>query len=86
MPALKLPLALCLVFLLTLASIVFANNGYTHFVFTLVALATIVGVGLNILYGLTGLISFGHIAFYAIGSYCCALQMLQGVNFFLALF
>jgi branched-chain amino acid transport system ATP-binding protein len=86
MPALKLPPALCLIFLLILTSIVIANNGYTHFIFTLVALATIVGVGLNILYGLTGLISFDHIAFYAIGSYCCALLLLQGVNFFLALF
>lgn len=76
---------LSVIFLCALAGIFQANNGYTHFVFTLVAITTIVGVGLNILYGLTGLISFGHIAFYAIGAYCCALLMLQGVHFFLAM-
>ncbi|MFK7992892.1 MAG: ATP-binding cassette domain-containing protein [Granulosicoccus sp.] len=81
-----MPFVLCALFLVVLAGILTASNGYTHFIFTLVSLSTLVGVGLNILYGLTGLISFGHIAFYAIGSYSCALLMLQGVNFFLALF
>ena len=79
------PFVLCALLLLVLISIQSVSNGYTHFVFTLVAITTIVGVGLNVLYGLTGLISFGHIAFYAIGSYSCALLMLQGVNFFLAM-
>lgn len=81
-----MPLVLCAVFLLAVAAIFSVTNGYTLFVFTLVAITTIVGVGLNVLYGLTGLISFGHIAFYAIGAYTCALLMLQGVHFFLALF
>lgn len=85
MTPVKLPLVLCVILVLVVAGIVSADNGYTHFVFTLVAISTIVGVGLNILYGLTGLISFGHIAFYAIGAYSCALLMLHGISFFVAL-
>ena len=85
MTPVKMPLFLSAILTLVVAGIVYADNGYTHFVFTLVAIATIVGVGLNVLYGLTGLISFGHVAFYAIGAYCCALLMLQGMNFFVAL-
>ena len=80
-----MPLTLCAIFVAVLVGIYSISNGYTHFVFTLVALGTIVGVGLNVLYGLTGLISFGHIAFYAIGAYSCGLLILQGVNFFLAM-
>ena len=45
------------------------GDGYTPFVLALVALATIVGVGLNILVGLTGQVSIGHVGFYAIGAY-----------------
>ncbi|MFK7859361.1 MAG: ATP-binding cassette domain-containing protein [Granulosicoccus sp.] len=80
-----MPLWLAALFLVVVYCLFSIANGYTHFVFTLVAITTIVGVGLNILYGLTGLLSFGHIAFYAIGSYTCALLMLQGVNFFMAM-
>ena len=45
------------------------GDGYTPFVLALVALTTIVGVGLNILVGLTGQVSIGHVGFYAIGAY-----------------
>jgi branched-chain amino acid transport system permease protein len=57
----------------------------------LVALATIVGVqvlltlGLNFHYGLTGLVNFGHVAFYALGAYASALLTLAGVPFLPAL-
>jgi branched-chain amino acid transport system permease protein len=52
-----------------------------------VALATIVGIqvfltlGLNFHYGLTGLVNFGHVAFYALGAYASALLTLAGVGF-----
>jgi ABC-type branched-subunit amino acid transport system ATPase component/ABC-type branched-subunit amino acid transport system permease subunit len=58
---------------------------FTTFVLGLVALATIVGVGLNILVGLTGQVSIGHIGFYAIGGYSVAILTLHGVNFWAAL-
>ena len=51
----------------------------------LVALTTIVGVGLNVLLGLTGQMSFGHVGFYAIGAYTVAILTLKGVSFWLAL-
>jgi branched-chain amino acid transport system ATP-binding protein len=62
-----------------------AGEGYTPFVLALVALAAIVGAGLNILVGLAGQVSIGHIGFYAIGAYAVAVLTLQGVNFWLAL-
>ncbi|WP_249672905.1 branched-chain amino acid ABC transporter ATP-binding protein/permease [Pseudomonas abieticivorans] len=56
----------------------FVLDSYSLLVFTLCALATVVGVGLNILIGLSGQISFGHIAFYALGAYLSALLTLAG--------
>ena len=55
---------------LTAAALLFAakSDGYTPFVLALVALTAVVGVGLNILVGLTGQISLGHVGFYAIGA------------------
>lgn len=56
----------------------------------LVAIATIVGVqilltlGLNFHYGLTGLVNFGHVAFYALGAYASAILTLAGVPFLAA--
>jgi ABC-type branched-subunit amino acid transport system ATPase component/ABC-type branched-subunit amino acid transport system permease subunit len=48
-------------------------NGYYVFVLANVALFAIVGVGLNVLLGLTGQMSFGHVGFYAIGAYTVAI-------------
>ncbi|MFI8481315.1 ATP-binding cassette domain-containing protein [Pseudomonas sp. NPDC078700] len=54
-------------------------DSYSLLVFTFCALTVVVGVGLNILIGLSGQISFGHIAFYAIGAYVCALLTMAQV-------
>jgi branched-chain amino acid transport system ATP-binding protein len=51
---------------LTLAALGFAiakADGYQIFIIALVGLTAIVGIGLNVLLGLTGQISFGHVAF-----------------------
>lgn len=48
-------------------------NGYFVFVIAGVAMLAICGVGLNLLIGLTGQISFGHVGFYAIGAYSVAI-------------
>ncbi len=37
------------------------------------ALTAIVGIGLNVLIGLAGQVSFGHVGFYAIGAYTVAI-------------
>ncbi|MET0471146.1 MAG: branched-chain amino acid ABC transporter ATP-binding protein/permease [Xanthobacteraceae bacterium] len=61
------------------------SDGYTPFVLALVALTAVVGVGLNILLGLTGQVSLGHVGFYAIGAYTVAILTLKGVDFWIAL-
>ena len=63
----------------------FLLDSYSLLVFTLCVLTALVGIGLNILMGLSGQISFGHIAFYAIGAYVSALLLMNGVPFILAI-
>jgi branched-chain amino acid transport system permease protein len=52
-----------------------------------IAIATVVGIqvlltlGLTFHYGLTGLVNFGHVAFYALGAYASALLTLAGAPF-----
>ncbi|MDP2074686.1 branched-chain amino acid ABC transporter ATP-binding protein/permease [Hydrogenophaga sp.] len=59
-------------------------NGYWVFVLANVALLAIVGVGLNVLVGLTGQVSFGHVGFYAIGAYTMAILTTKtGLSFWL---
>ena len=65
-------------------ALVFQSEGYTHFILALLALTTVVGVGLNVLLGLTGQVSLGHIGFYAIGAYTAAMLTVRGVSFWLA--
>jgi ABC-type branched-subunit amino acid transport system ATPase component/ABC-type branched-subunit amino acid transport system permease subunit len=45
------------------------GNSYQTFIIVTVGLTSIVGIGLNVLLGLNGQISLGHVAFYAIGAY-----------------
>ena len=60
-------------------------NGYYVFVLGNVALLALAGIGLNVLLGLTGQMSFGHAAFYAIGAYTVAILTGQaGWSFWLA--
>lgn len=69
----------CLVLLAVASGLsAFLLDSYSLLVFTFCALTVVVGVGLNILIGLSGQISFGHIAFYAIGAYVCALLTMAG--------
>jgi branched-chain amino acid transport system ATP-binding protein len=72
---------------LTVAAALYAGTaeGYAPFVLAMVALTAIVGVGLNILVGLTGQISLGHVGFYAIGGYTVAILTLNGISFWIAL-
>ena len=48
-------------------------NSYYVFIMATLALTAIAGIGLNILLGLTGQVSFGHVGFYAIGAYTVAI-------------
>src|SRR5262245_40871515 len=72
---------------MTAAAVMYAMKGpgYASFVLGLVALTVITGVGLNILLGLTGQVSLGHVGFYAIGAYTVAILISKGVSFWIAL-
>jgi ABC-type branched-subunit amino acid transport system ATPase component/ABC-type branched-subunit amino acid transport system permease subunit len=48
-------------------------NSYYVFIMATLALTAIVGIGLNILLGLAGQVSFGHVGFYAIGAYTASI-------------
>ena len=52
----------------------------------MIALYSMLGMGLNVLVGYTGQVSLGHAGFYAIGAYVCALlQVDAGWNFWAAM-
>lgn len=48
------------------------------------AIFTIFGLGLNLQWGFTGLINFGHVAFMTVGAYTTVLLSLQGVPLIIA--
>lgn len=67
------------------AAMALTLNNYYVYVIANVALLAIVGIGLNVLIGLTGQVSFGHVGFYAIGAYTVAiLTSKAGLSFWLA--
>jgi branched-chain amino acid transport system ATP-binding protein len=77
--------AAALALLGTAAVMSFTLNGYYVFVLAQVALLASVGIGLNVLIGLSGLVSFGHVGFYAIGAYAVAILTGQlGLGFWFA--
>lgn len=66
-------LAIGAVVVAVLLTLAFTLNNYYVFVLANIALIAIVGIGLNVLVGLTGQVSFGHVGFYAIGAYTVAI-------------
>jgi branched-chain amino acid transport system permease protein len=79
-------LALTILFLAVLAYLPFVVGDYTLYVLNLIAIHSIVAIGLNILVGYTGQISLGHAGFFAIGAYSCVLLMVKaGLPFVMAL-
>ena len=70
---------------ITFSTILLASNTYYLYVLGTVAVFTLVGVGLNILTGLSGQVSIGHAGFFAIGAYTGSLLMTKlQWNFWLA--
>ncbi|WP_454719001.1 branched-chain amino acid ABC transporter ATP-binding protein/permease [Caulobacter segnis] len=60
-------------------------DSYYAFVLGQIALLAIVGVGLNVLIGLGGQMSFGHAGVYALGAYAVAILTTRlGVSFWIA--
>jgi branched-chain amino acid transport system permease protein len=72
----KGPLAWILIpALLYTAAVWMVSDRYYQLLFTLVPIWALVGVGWNIFSGYSGLISFGHAAFFGVGAYTVALLM-----------
>ena len=62
------------------------GDGYRAYLLGLVGVTALVGTGLNVLMGLTGQTSIGHVGFFAIGAYTTAILAKDaGVSFWLAL-
>ena len=80
--ALRWPLGL----LALAAAACFFGNGYQIYLIAMVALTTMVGVGLNVLLGLTGQVSLGHVGFFGLGAYAVAILTTRlGMSFWPAL-
>jgi len=61
-------------------------NSYELYILATVGFYAMVGVGLNVLLGLTGQVSLGHVGFYAIGAYAVAiLTTTAGLGFWPAI-
>lgn len=71
---------------LTITSAVLATtvDGYFNFILAVAAMNILVGIGLNILLGLSGQVSFGHVGFFAIGAYASGVLTLNGFGFWSA--
>ena len=68
------------------AAVIAKANNYHLYVLALVGLTAMVGVGLNVLVGLNGQISLGHVAFYALGAYTVGiLTTATSLSFWVAL-
>lgn len=68
------------------STVVLAPNTYWLYLLGLTAVYVIVGVGLNLLIGLSGQVSIGHAGFFATGAYVAAILTTRyGLSFWLAL-
>ena len=73
MPALRSLLPVMVFTLLYAALSLSVSNSYYQLILTLVPVWAVFGLSWNLLSGYTGLISFGHAAFFGIGAYTVAL-------------
>jgi branched-chain amino acid transport system permease protein len=58
---------------------------YLIAIVTFAAIYGLIGLGLNLQWGLTGLVNLGQVAFFAVGAYASALLLLGGAPFLVAL-
>ncbi len=67
-------------------SVPWLGTRYDTFLATQIAISALFAMSLNLLLGTTGLVSFGHVAYFGIGSYVCGILMkTYGVPFSIAL-
>ena len=51
------------------------GSRYDTFLATQIAISSLFAASLNLLLGTTGLVSFGHVAYFGVGAYVCAILM-----------
>jgi branched-chain amino acid transport system permease protein len=74
-----------LIVFLVLATIPWVGTRYDTFLVEQIVIDALFAVSLNLLLGTTGLVSFGHVAYFGIGAYVCGILMkTYEVPFFLA--
>jgi branched-chain amino acid transport system permease protein len=74
-----------LIVFLVAAWVPWLGSRYDTFLGTQIAIDALFAVSLNLLLGTTGLVSFGHVAYFGIGAYACGILMkTYGVPFILA--
>ncbi|HEX3862856.1 MAG TPA: branched-chain amino acid ABC transporter permease [Stellaceae bacterium] len=79
----RIPWAL-IVFVIGL-SVPWVGSRYDTFLATQIAIYALFALSLNLLLGMTGLVSFGHVAYFGIGAYVCGILMKTlGVPFIVA--
>lgn len=75
-----------IIFIAVIILIPFISSAYTTSILTTALIYIILGLGLNIIVGLGGLLNLGYAAFFGVGAYTFAiLNMNFGVGFWLAL-
>jgi branched-chain amino acid transport system permease protein len=67
-----------LIVLLAALSLPWIGSRYDIFLGTQIAIYALFALSLNLLLGTTGLVSFGHAAYFGIGSYACGILMKTG--------
>jgi branched-chain amino acid transport system permease protein len=70
--------ALIAAFVLAYAALTaLVDNSYYQLIMTLVPVWAVMGLAWNLLSGYSGLVSFGHAAFFGLGAYCVALSQIH---------
>jgi branched-chain amino acid transport system permease protein len=64
-----------LVVFLIMATVPWLGSRYDTFLASQIAIDALFAVSLNLLLGTTGLVSFGHVAYFGVGAYVCGILM-----------
>ena len=74
-----------LIVFLVMATVPWLGSRYDTFLASQIVIDALFAVSLNLLLGTTGLVSFGHVAYFGVGAYVCGILMkTYGVPFSLA--
>ena len=78
-------LALAVVLVLALSLLPWVGGKYPVYLTIQILILAVFSVGFNLLFGYTGLLSFGQAGFFAVGAYGCAKILLAVPNLFLGI-